>query len=152
MILKSSDAYDYYGSIINFILFLFKEIKYHLSVLNQIHKIWDNDYKHIYDKFSDFKKSKDFELVSLKLITQKYDKDLEKVEDYYDENKSKLDFSNVHDVCIFLIFASINSDFYIKGLGDENINQKLFENQNELYKKNGYKMLENLKNKIISYN
>lgn len=152
MILKSNDKDDFYGSKINFILFIFKEINHHVDILNQISKIWSNHYKHVYPKFSDFKNSKDFELVSLMLFTEKQKEDLQQVDDYYSITKNKLDFSNIYDISSFLIFTSINSDFYIEELIYENVNEKLFENKKEFYKKSGYKLLENLKNKIISYN
>ena len=142
MIIKSGDSSDYYGSIIKFILNLFNEIKNNFELVKKVKNIWKKDYINMYPKFSDFQNSKDFETVVLLISSDKK----------FNPTSEILDFSNSKDMIEFLIFTSINSDFQIDELNDTNVVSSLFDNNYHLFKKNGYNLLEKIKNNIISYN
>jgi hypothetical protein len=142
MIIKSGDVSDYYGTTIKFILNLFNEIKNNFELVKKVKNIWKKEYISMYPKFSDFQKSKDFETVVLLISSERK----------FNHTSEILDFSDLKDMIEFLIFTSINSDFRIYELNDENIFYSLFNNNYDLFKKNGYNLLETIKNRIISYN
>ena len=142
MIIKSGDINDYYGTTIKFILNLFNEIKNNFELVKKVKNIWKKDYINTYPKFSDFQKSKDFETVILLISSERK----------FNHMSEILDFSDLKDMIEFLIFTSINSDFRISELNDENIFYSLYNTNYDLFKKNGYNLLESIKNRIISYN
>jgi hypothetical protein len=133
---------EFYGTIINFIYNLFSEIEENINIVKKIKIIWKNKYKNNYPNFSEFQKSNEFEQLTQILI-----KDKDKNKKVFDLNSPDKSF-----VYNFLIYTSETSDFYIKELSDDNFNEFLFENKRYFYKKNGNIMLEDIKNKIISYN
>lgn len=143
MLLKACDLdEEYYGSIINFILNLFKDVKDNLEFIDEVKKIWKNKYSDKYPRFSEFQRSSEFEEITLLLLNK------DELKDY------NLDFSSPDKKFIydFLIFTSNESDFFVKEVVGSNVNSFLFDDKKEFYKKNGNNMLLDIKNKIILYN
>lgn len=143
MILKCCDLdSEYYGSVINFINIIFNQINNYDFILKQISSLFEEEPLDLIRSSSNIERINEIKNLLLDVVD----------EDNINEIKNKLDFSNLVDINEFLIFTSQNSDFYIEELKNENIQEKLFDNQKEIYKKSGYNLLENIKNKIISYN
>ena len=139
MLLKTIDLEsEYYGTTINFIFNLFSEIEKNVKLIKKIKIIWKDKYRKNYPVFSEFQKSNEFEELTEILIKNKKNVDLKNVDKRF-----------IYD---FLMFTSRESDFFIKEILDCDLNEYLFENKKAFYKKSGNIMLEDIKNKIISYN
>jgi hypothetical protein len=140
-IIKISDLNSpLYGTLINFISYVFDDLNYTLEICEKIRDIWEKEFSEDFLDFKDFEKSPYFESILNDFIFFKKD-------NYFN-------LKNESDIFQFLIFCSETSDFCLEGFDQDNdtINNYLFDNNKDQYKKYGQKILFDIKNKVISYN
>jgi hypothetical protein len=137
MILKISDVNDEtYGTIISFINEVFNDIKYTIELTNEVQEIWKKDYSKEFLTFNDFEKTSLYQDITSQIISIKND-------NFFNLNDKK-------EIFEFLIYCSEHSDSYLVDLND--LEESLFNDEYESYKKYGQKILFDIKNKVVSYN
>lgn len=141
IIIKVSDLNSpLYGTVINFISSVFDDLNYTLEMCEEIKDIWKKEYSEDFLNFKDFERSPHFENILNEFVSLR--------------NNNFFNLKNKSEIFEFLIFCSETSDFCLEGFdyNKDTIDSYLFDNNKNVYKKYGQKILFDIKNKVVSCN